>query len=343
MRKLDVFNHIWPTRFYEALRAHTSGPMQDITRRSEAVPMMTQLDVRFRVMDLFGPDYQQILSLASPLLDLATNAEQGRRLARIGNEETAELCRKHPDRFPGFAATIAMHDTEGAAREAERAVVDLGACGIQMFTNVSGKPLDAPEFRDVFRVMQKLDKPIWIHPARGAKFADYATDDKSHYEIWWTFGWPYESSVAMARLVFAGYFDKLPNLKIITHHMGGMIPYFEGRVGYGWDQLGKRTSDVDYVSLLKSMKKRPVDYFKNFYADTALFGAGPATKCGFEFFGLDNVVFASDMPFEPSPGLYARETIKCVEALDLTKEQKDRIYRGNAEKLLKLKPVAARS
>src|SRR2546430_5198465 len=175
MRKLDVFNHIWPTRFYEALRAHTSGPMQDITRRSEAVPMMTQLDVRFRVMDLFGPDYQQILSLASPLLDLATNAEQGRRLARIGNEETAGLCRRHPDRFPGFAATIAMHDTEGAAREAERAVVDLGACGIQMFTNVSGKPLDAPEFRDVFRVMQKLDKPIWIHPARGAKFADYAT------------------------------------------------------------------------------------------------------------------------------------------------------------------------
>src|SRR5438128_12567828 len=86
MRKLDVFNHIWPTRFYEALRAHTSGPMQDITRRSEAVPMMTQLDVRFRVMDLFGPDYQQILSLASPLLDLATNAEQGRRLARTATK-----------------------------------------------------------------------------------------------------------------------------------------------------------------------------------------------------------------------------------------------------------------
>ncbi len=117
----------------------------------------------------------------------------------------------------------------------------------------------------------------------------------------------------MSRLVFAGYFDKFPNLKIITHHMGGMIPYFEGRVGYGWDQLGKRTTDVDYVSLLKSMKKRPVDYFKNFYADTALFGAAPATKCGFDFFGLDNVIFASDMPFEPAPGLYARETIKCVE------------------------------
>ena len=147
----------------------------------------------------------------------------------------------------------------------------------------------------------------------------------------------------MSRLVFSGYFDKFPNLKIITHHMGGMIPYFEGRVGYGWDQLGTRTSDVDYKALLKSMKKRPVDYFKNFYADTALFGAGPATKCGFDFFGVDNVIFASDMPFEPAPGVYARETIKCVEALGLTKEQKEKIYRQNAEKLLKLKTVAAQS
>jgi aminocarboxymuconate-semialdehyde decarboxylase len=123
--------------------------------------------------------------------------------------------------------------------------------------------------------------------------------------------------------------------------MGGMVPYFEGRVGYGLDQLGTRTSDMDYKALLKSMKKRPVEYLKNFYADTALFGAGPATKCGFDFFGLDHVVFASDMPFEPAPGLYARETIRCVEELELTKEQKDQIYRGNAERLLKLKSASA--
>jgi len=114
-----------------------------------------------------------------------------------------------------------------------------------------------------------------------------------------------------------------------------MIPYFEGRVGYGWDQLGTRTSDVDYTVLLKSMKKRPVDYFKQFYADTALFGAAPATRCGYEFFGAERVVFASDMPFEPSPGLYARETIRCVEALGLADAEKTKIYRGNAEKLLK--------
>jgi aminocarboxymuconate-semialdehyde decarboxylase len=117
--------------------------------------------------------------------------------------------------------------------------------------------------------------------------------------------------------------------------MGGMIPYFEGRVGYGWDQLGTRTSDMDYTALLKSLKKRPIDYFRQFYADTALFGAAAATRCGFDFFGADRVVFASDMPFEPTPGLYARETIRCVESLGLPDAQKTQIYRGNAEKLLK--------
>ncbi len=101
-------------------------------------------------------------------------------------------------------------------------------------------------------------------------------------------------------MVFAGFFDRYPKLKVITHHMGGMI-HAEGRVGYGWDVLGTRTSDVDYEPLLKSMKKRPVDYFRIFYADTALFGGGPATRCGLDFFGVDNCLFASDVPFEPAP------------------------------------------
>jgi len=113
----------------------------------------------------------------------------------------------------------------------------------------------------------------------------------------------------MSRLVFSGLFDRLPDLKIITHHMGAMIPYFEGRVGYGWDQLGTRTSDEDYFQLLESMPRRPIDYFREFYAGTALFGANAGMRCGLDFFGVDRVLYASDMPFEPTPGLYTRETI----------------------------------
>jgi aminocarboxymuconate-semialdehyde decarboxylase len=140
----------------------------------------------------------------------------------------------------------------------------------------------------------------------------------------------------MARMVFSGFFDRWPNLKVITHHMGAMIPYFTGRVGYGWDQLGTRTSDKDYRSLLKSMKKRPIDYFHSFYADTALFGGRAGTVCGLDFFGVDHVLFASDAPFEPTPGLYIRETISVIDSLDLTADEKDRIYRRNAERLLNL-------
>ena len=80
---------------------------------------------------------------------------------------------------------------------------------------------------------------------------DYKTEDRSKYEIWWTFGWPYETSAAMARLVFGGVMDRLPQLKVMAHHLGAMVPYFEGRVGPGWDQLGKRTTDEDLAPVLQ--------------------------------------------------------------------------------------------
>jgi predicted TIM-barrel fold metal-dependent hydrolase len=141
----------------------------------------------------------------------------------------------------------------------------------------------------------------------------------------------------MSRIVFAGYFDKYPNLKIIAHHLGAMIPYFEGRVGPGWDQLGSRTSDEDYTVILKQLKKRPLDYFKMFYADSAVFGSAAATKCGLEFFGADNVLFASDSPFDPEKGPgYIRETIKVITELPISDTDRQKIFEGNAKRLLKL-------
>lgn len=331
--KIDIFNHIFPRKFFDKYIDKGSGG-KDIGKRVANIQTIVEVDARLRILDQFG-DYVQVISLPLPPLEIIAGPEKSPQLAREANDGLAELVHRH-DRFFGFVAALPMNNPDAALAEIERAVDGLGAFGIQLYTNVAGKPLDAPEFLPLFEEVARRDIPIWLHPARGADFSDYLTEAKSQYEIWWTFGWPYETSVAMARLVFSGYLDRFPNLAVITHHMGGMIPYFEGRVGYGWDQLGKRTSDVDYASLLKSMKKRPVDYFKSFYADTALFGAAPATRCGLEFFGVDRVVFASDMPFEPAPGLYATETIRCVEALDLTEDHQARIYRGNAEKLLKV-------
>ena len=168
--------------------------------------------------------------------------------------------------------------------------------------------------------------------------SDYKTEERSQYEIWWTFGWPYETSVAMARLVFDGCFDRFPTLKVITHHMGAMAPYFAGRVGPGWDQLGVRTTDVDYSQVLKRLARRPLDYFKMFYADTALFGAYDATVCGLKFFGVDHVLFASDAPFDPEQGpMYIRETLAVVDQLPISTDEREQIYWRNAAKLLKLR------
>jgi aminocarboxymuconate-semialdehyde decarboxylase len=250
----------------------------------------------------------------------------------------AELVQKYPKRFPGFIASLPMNDPKGLLGEAGRAIKDLGAVGVQVFTNVLGRPLTKPETIPLFDLMAEFDLPIWMHPARGADFPDYKTEPKSHYEIWWTLGWPYETSVAMAHLVFSGLFDRHPDLKIITHHLGGMIPYFEGRVGPGWDQLGTRTSDEDYTLLLKKLKKRPLDYFRLFYADTALFGARDATMLGIKFFGSDRVLFGSDSPFDPEKGsAYIRWTIEVIDSLKIKPKDRKAIYEGNARRLLKLK------
>jgi aminocarboxymuconate-semialdehyde decarboxylase len=335
MRKIDIFNHIYPTGYF-ARFMKVAPAYKDIGKRMRNIPMLTDLDVRFRVMDAFD-DYQQVLSLPTPPIEAFASPADAVDLARAANDGMAELVQKYSDRFPGFVASLPLGDADAAARELHRAVDDLGARGFQLFSNVRGKPIVAPEFLPLFEAMAERDLPIWLHPYRGAEVPDYVTEDRSEFEIWWTFGWPYESSAAMARLVFAGYFDRWPALKIITHHMGAMAPYFEGRVGPGWDQLGARTSDTDYSLVLTKLAKRPLDYFRMFYADTALFGAYEATVCGLRFFGADHVLFASDAPFDPEKGpMYIRETIAIIDRLPIDRDERERIYWRNAVRLLKL-------
>jgi len=205
---------------------------------------------------------------------------------------------------------------------------------VQIYTNVAGKPLDRPEYLPFWKKMNELGVPVWLHPARGAETPDYpATESKSLYEIWWTIGWSYETACAMLRLVYSKIMDNHPNLKIITHHFGGIVPMLEGRLGPGNDVMGNRTTDQDYVSLRKGLKKRPLDYFKNdFWTDTAVFTAEAATKCGMEFFPIDKIVFASDCPFDPEGGtMYPRETLRILEKLGMDQATADKVFWKNLE------------
>lgn len=334
--RIDAYTHFMPSRMFKLL---VDSGYPDIGKRMREVPCIHDLDARKKVVDTF-PDYAQILSYPMPPLEAFAKGDgvKANEYARLINDEFAEICAKNKDHFPGWVAQIALNAPDAGVAEAKRAIAN-GALGTQIYTNIAGKPLDDPAFEPFFAAMEKLDRPIWLHPARNASFADYATETKSKYEIWWTFGWSYETAAAMARLVFSKIMDKYPKLKIITHHFGGIVPMLEGRIGPGWDQLGARTSDEDLGALLRSLKKRPLDYFKHsFYADTATFSSEAGMTMGLSFYDHDKIVFASDCPFDPEKGtMYTRDALRFLEAADLPKDKREAIAHGNLERITGVK------
>lgn len=337
-RKIDVYNHVMPRAVADRIRELAPGK-GDMVKRVTSIPMLYDIEARIRMMDRW-PAYQQVLTLSNPPIETIAGPGDTPELARVANDELKKICETRPDKFPAWVASLPLNNVKASLEEIDR-VVALGARGIQIFTNVNGRPLDDPEFLPVFEHATSHHKiPIWMHPARDARAADYLGEAKSKYEIWQVLGWPYETSVAMSRIVFSGMFDRLPEMKIITHHLGAMIPYFEGRVGPLWDQLGTRTSDEDYSSILAAMKakgRRPIDYFRLFYNDTAVGGARSAIRCGLDFFGADRVLFATDCPFDPEGGpMFIRDTIAALDSLALAEDERAAIYFRNALRMMKM-------
>lgn len=334
--RIDAYSHILPARYFARMRELVvdAGAL----KRWLELPALHDVESRLAMMAEFGEDYQQILTLSSPPIELLTGPEDSPPLARLANESMKELCDAHPSRFPAFVASLPMNNPEACLAEIGYAVDVLGSKGVQVFTNVNGMPLDDPGLEPVFAEVSRRGVPVWMHPTRNARSADYRTEDASRYEIWWALGWPYETSAAMARMVFSGMFDRHPGLAVITHHMGAMIPFLEGRIRLGWgDQLGSRTADEDYGVLRGSLAKEPVEYFRGFYADTALSGSAIGTRCGLDFFGVDHVVFGTDCPFDPEGGpMYIRETIRVIDELDVSEADREAIYSGNIRALARL-------
>ena len=193
--KIDIFCHIVPQNYYDRmLKLPEIGTT--IKKRTANIPAMVNLDARFRIMDRFQ-DYCQVVSMAAPPIEAMGDAKLSPELAQMANDGMAELVVKHPDRFPGFVAALPMNNPAAAVEEIDRAVLKLGAVGFQIYSNVNGRPLDEPDFLPIFEKIAERNVPIWLHPSRSSNFADYVTEKKSKFELWWVFGWPYETSVAM--------------------------------------------------------------------------------------------------------------------------------------------------
>jgi aminocarboxymuconate-semialdehyde decarboxylase len=336
MRKIDIYNHVMPPAYLELVKQH--GKDAGMVKRMASLRMLWDLEGRVEMLKKW-PEVQQVLTLALPMPEMLGDAESSPGYARIANDGMAAIVERWPERFPAFVASLPMNNVEAALAEMDRAIRVLGARGIQVPTSVQGRPLDHPDFFPVFERATEVHKvPVWMHPFRPASQADYASEKKSEYEIWQVLGWPYETSVAMARMVFSGLLQKLPELRVVTHHCGAMIPYFAGRADTLWAQLGSRSADNSYEDVLKRLAKKPIEYFKMFYADTVLGGSDSALRCGLDFFGADKVVFASDCPFDPEGGpMFIREGIRSVEALDIPEADREKIFVLNALKLLGMK------
>jgi len=268
-----------------------------------------------------------------PPVEEVVGPAEAAELARICNDEIAELMAKHPERYIASIANVPLNNMDIALKETERAIQELGFKGIQIHSRVLGKPLSSEELMPLYELMVGFDLPIWIHPMRSSNQPDFAAESVSYNQLFSIIGWPYDTTATMARIVFAGIFERFPTLKFITHHCGGMVPYFATRMIIHWDNGLQRLG----TEFFPGLKKHPVDYLRMFYADTALNGNPSALRCGLEFFGEDHLLFGTDMPYDvENGGVTLRETIRAVEAMGVSDAVRRKIYEGNARRLLHL-------
>ena len=327
--KIDIYAHIVPKKFIEAAEKFTqSGHI--IRKYVTNCPTVNDWEHRFRIMDKYGA-YMQVLTVSGT--HSVMFGDKAAELAKIVNDEVAEIISKYPERFIAGVATLPMNNMDAALKEMDRALNDLNLKGVQIWTSKNTMPLDSVEFMPLYERISQHDLPIWIHPIRGVTISDYSREKESKYHIFSIFGWPYETTVAMTRLVFSRVLQKYPNLKFITHHCGGMIPYFADRIVSHCDYNKSRRKET----YTKGLTNPPIEYFRMFYNDTALNGGTSSLMCAYDFFGAEHLLFGTDMPYDSQLGdLSIGKTVHAIEQMAIPDSDKKKIFEDNARKLLRL-------
>ena len=296
MIKIDVFSHIYTPEY--AKRLTTLAP--DVSKSVEMKRhSMVNLAIREDLMKRH-PDVLQIVTMGNTPLERFVSAKDAVELAKIGNEEMAELVTAKPSLFYGAVGTIPTDDVDASLKAIDYCINDLGLLGIQLFTTLERESYAEPKYRSIFASMAEHDCPIWVHPAGTDK-------DRG------MFSWPYESSRFMLDVANAGILAEYPDLKIIIHHAGAMVPFFRERV---------RTI----------MPKHTEKYFKLFYTDTALYGNTPGLMTAFDFFGADHLLFGTDAPMGAPRGTNGDtdSTITAINKMAISDEDREKIFQRNA-------------
>jgi predicted TIM-barrel fold metal-dependent hydrolase len=301
--------HILTPKFAEKYRKLVPAIEDRIEIRTPAV---ADLEIRMRLMNRY-PQVLQVLTMANlPLERYVEKTEDSIELAKVGNEDLAEVVLKYPDKFMGAAAILPMNDVDAACKEAERAIKEYDLQGIQLYTRVNGVPVADKRFRPLFKLMDDYGLPIWIHPTLNPQL-DPDND---------MFSWEYELSSCMHKLVVEGIFKEFPDIKIIIHHAGAMIPFYTGRVHYT-------------LNLYPMPYKGLSDDFHKFYVDTAIYGNTPGLMDSYAFFGADHMVFGTDAPLGPKWGMI-EGTLESIDRMDIPEEEKQLIYKHNALKMFNM-------
>jgi len=314
--KIDIYTHWWPRKAAQALleKAQANGDAVSLKylQRRESRSAVNDLDLRFRFMDRH-PQVLHVLTISNPPVEVFVGPQDAARISAMANDELAELVVNYPDRFVGAVAILPMNDMELALKECDRAIKDLGLKGVRLYSTIMGEALDSPRLRPLYAKMVEYDLPIWLHPTEPASLSVGQET---------LLGWEYETSKAMITLASSWVFDEFPSLKVITHHLGSMIPFFEQRIR--WLAPSRKT----HANL------------RRFYNDTALYGSTPALMCGYAFFGADHILFGTDMPLgsmyiKNSAG-FMEWTLRAVEGMHIPPAEKEKIYLENAVQLLNL-------
>ncbi len=280
-------------------------------------------EVRLALMEKYGVD-MQALSQTAPVV-MGFSPEEAAEICRLSNEDNYALCKACPKKFLNICI-ISLQDMKSAMEELERAIKELDCRAITLGSNQNGKGLDSEEYYPFYEKVIEYDLPIFVHPVNWESYP--LVDAVKGWRNMMILGWPFDTTQAAWRLVLSGTIDRFPELKIVLHHYGAMLPFFSRRI-----EQNIRLS-------LKHRLKKDKDiheYWRNFYGDTALDGAVASYPCGYAFFGPDRTVFGTDYPFGAESGEdFYRENLAGVKAMKIPAEDMQKILGENAQKLLKI-------